>query len=200
MVKRATPDQALELAEDRRKAGRAQLLESNPELRREVEEYELLFDAIEASRSEGAPPEHLLHWARSWARTVSKPAPALPTRILSLLSRRRLSVPAVRSAYSATEAGLYGDDQFQLDLRVEESRDGSWRLRGQLVSLQSEQENWTIRILGPGAGARIARCDEYGEFSLGNLPRDSSLSLVAESGSCRLYLPRVGGPAGEDAR
>jgi len=155
---------------------------------------DVILEAFEASRRDGAPPESLLHWARSWARTVSRSAPTFSSRILGLLSHQSFAAPALRSAAPASEARLYGDDEYQLDLRVEEKNNGMWRLRGQVVSLVSSEENWKVLLCCADADIREEKCNEFGEFVFDETPPGPWMSVIAESASVRLHLPRIKGP------
>lgn len=197
MAKRTSSPTPLELAEIRRRTGEYGSADVDQKLRREVEEYEILLGEIERSRLDdgGAPPEKLLQWARAWVRMNSGAAPTFASRILNILARQNLPQPALRSVGGMAEAILYGDDDYHLDLRVEEVKAG-WRLRGQVVSLHPNQdeERWKIRLLSPNEAPRKVSCDEFGEFVIDAVPPSRRLSLVAECDSCRLCLPKIEGP------
>jgi len=175
---------ALAIAEGHASPEERAQVESNPELAAQVAEFRQLLGALAEARAFDDPPDHLMHWARVWARQA---APARPSMVRGV----RAGGPAV----------LYGSEAHQLDVRLEPRKDGTFRMRAQIVptgEINDDGRPWSIRMVGTQGSVFRTLSDEDGGFRFDSLPDVVGLSLVAERGTERLIVPRLVAPANEE--
>jgi len=196
MVKRKRRDVALEIAEKSGSPDRKTMSPADEELLQEVEEFQIILSELEDVGRYGSPPEHLLSWARAWAGQEMPEEKGIASRVLGILSRQSMPAHALRSGVTEPAAVLYGDEDYQLDLRVEEIETESWRIRGQVVSLKAVDDHgcWKLRLLDPSGKWTEQSSDEFGEFTFAPVAAGSGLSLSAQRGKDRLHVARIEGP------
>ncbi len=189
-------DVALMMAENSGEDRRAEPSGNNS---REQEEFSPVVEELEKIRAAGPLPEKLRHWALCWADRERPPQPSLTTKILGVLSRQNLPAHALRSGLSQPAAVLYGNEDVHLDLRIEETPNGTWRVRGQVVSLDEKDDGgpWTLSLLQNNGLWESQESDEFGEFLFEDVGAGENLSLVAEKGTLRLHIARIRGPEPE---
>lgn len=152
--------------------------------------------ALEDLREAGAPSVRLTRWAVAYAGCAA-PAPAR-FRPLALLAAGAAAHNGIRDG-SAAAAALYGDDEHQLDLRLEPGPHGP-HLHGQVVSLDDgDPSSWSVVVVGPdGAVAEVAS-DPYGEFEVEGPAARWGATVIAQRAGNRLVVPRFDGwEAGRD--
>jgi hypothetical protein len=164
-----------------------------PRCRAAVEECQRLLADLDTLRTALTdPPQRLQRWARAWAGAVAHSRPRLS--VLDILAIGAQPLAAVRDAGGHDTAMLYGDDRYQLDVRVTGRSDGTSRLHGQIVPLPaSPQGRWKVTTVSSEGSVMTATSDANGEFWIEGVTRWEGLSLVADSETDRLIVPTFGG-------
>ncbi len=197
----STENLALAIAEGRASHEETAQAERDTRIGALVTEFRELISALDGAREQNAePPEALQHWARVWAHEAAPHRPSLVSRLLEVLAYGAPCLTAVRGAAAGGPAVLYGDNQYQLDVRLEPEEDGTHRVRGQVVpateTVETGEGPWSIQVIGPPGVVLRTLSDEHGEFRFDGVHSVTGLSLVAERGSERLIVPRLAAPPG----
>jgi len=201
MMKTSTVSLALAIAEGHASPGECAQVESNPELAAQVAEFQQLLEALVEARTFDDPPDHLMHWARVWARQSAPARPSMVSRLMEVLAFGVPQTAAVRGVRAGGPAVLYGSETHQLDVRIEPRKDGAYRIRAQIVptgEINDDCRPWSIRMVGAQGSVFRTLSDEDGGFRFNSLPDVAGLSLVAERGTERLIVPRLVTPANEE--
>jgi hypothetical protein len=201
MMKTSILSLALAIAEGHASPEERAQVESNPELAAQVEEFRRLLGALAEARAFDAPPDHLMHWARVWARQAAPARPSMVSRLMEVLAFGVPQTAAVRGVRAGGPAVLYGSEAHQLDVRLEPRKDGTFRMRAQIVptgDIDDDSRPWSIRMVGTQGSVFRTLSDEDGGFRFDSLPDVAGLSLVAERGTERLIVPRLVAPANEE--
>ncbi len=192
---------ALTIAEGRATPEESAQAECDPKLAALVTGFRELLGAMDEARITADVPPALMHWARVWAHEAVPRPQTFVSRILGILAYGAPQLSAVRGTSMGGPAVLYGDDDYQLDIRLKPQHDGTWRVRGQVVPTAntsiSDSGPWAIRLLRSDGTVIRTHSDEFGDFRFNALPDFKGLSLVAERGSKRLIIPRLVTPLDE---
>ncbi|MEN8163482.1 MAG: hypothetical protein ABFS37_05090 [Acidobacteriota bacterium] len=201
MMTTSTESLALAIAEGRATPEESAQAECDPKLGALVTGFRKLLGALDDARTTADVPPALMHWARAWAHEATERPQTFVSRILGILAYGAPQLAAVRGMTLGGSAVLYGDDDHQLDIRLEPQHDGTCRVRGQVVPTantgDSDSGPWTVRLVGFDGAVMGTRSDEIGDFRFDALPDVKSLSLIAERGSKRLIVPRLVTPMDE---
>ncbi len=195
-MKNPSPESlALAVAEGRASAEDRARVERDPNLAGLAAEFRRLLDALKTASVDSGPPEHLLHWARVWAREAA-PRPATPvvSRLLEILAFGMPGFAPVRGMAAGGPAVLYGDERHQLDIRMEPLRDDAFSIRGQVVPIGDggrRLDPWSIRLVARGGEVLQAVSDEDGVFQFPGPVDVDGMALIAERGTERLIVPRL---------
>jgi hypothetical protein len=165
-------------------------LEACARCREAVASVRSTLQALGAVRQSAAPPTGLARWALAYAGRSVRQRPRV--RLLELLAASAGPLNAVRAG-CAGAAALYGDDAYQLDLRLEPGPRGA-HLHGQVVSLDEPVPNgWEITVVGPDGSTAEVSSDALGEFLVEGPAARWGASLIAEGPGARLVVPRFDG-------
>jgi hypothetical protein len=200
MMKTSILSLALAIAEGHASPAECAQVENNPQLAAQVAEFRQLLEALAEARTFDDPPDHLMHWARVWARQAAPARPSMVSRLMEVLAFGVPQTAAVRGVRAGGPAVLYGSETHQLDVRIELRRDGAFRIRAQIVptgEIDDDCRPWSIRMVGTQGSVFRTLSDEDGGFRFESLPDVAGLSLVAERGTERLIVPRLVTPKGE---
>ncbi len=177
---------ALALAEGRSDPRLAEHASRCRRCRELVAGIQRLLGALEGGR-QPALPERLRRWAQAYARTQAVTRPRFS--LLGLLSEGAPLAAAVRGSGPAA-AMLYGDERYQLDLRLEPMAAGAARLHGQVVPLGAATTgHFTVTVVASDGTTTTTAVDEWGEFHVDHLQAATGLSLVLEAENERLVVP-----------
>lgn len=171
---------------------------TDPELRSMVRRFEELFGVLDGvCRVEHGPvlPPALQHWARAWTRENAAQPPTVMSRLLGVLAMGATPLAEARGTAIGPQAVLFGDDTYQLDIRLEDHEDGGVEIRGQAVALEDDLDDgtsWSVRVVGGEGTVYHTATDEHGLFLLRVEDEVAGASLVADRGPIRLVVPRLG--------
>jgi len=197
----STESLALAIAEGRATPEDSAQAEYDPELGALVTGFRELLGALDEARTTADVPPALMHWARVWAHEAAPRPQTFVSRILGVLAYGAPQLAAVRGTAMGGPAVLYGDDNYQLDVRLEPQHDGTCRVRGQVVPTANTDDSgsgpWAIRLVKSDGTVIPTHSDDIGDFRFDALPDFRGLSLVAERGSKRLIIPRLVSPLDE---
>ena len=192
---------ALAVAEGRASAEDRARVERDPRLAGLAADFRVLLYALDAAPADSGPPEHLLHWARVWAReTGPRPSTPIVSRLLGILAFGMPEFAEVRGVATGGPAVLYGDEHHQLDIRIEPSKEETFSIRGQVVPTGDADlcpDSWSIRLVGRDGVVHRAISDEHGVFHFSGLAEISGMALIAERGVDRLIVPRLVSKSGQ---
>ena len=192
---------ALAIAEGRATPKEFAQAASDPKLCAMVTEFRELLGALNEAQATADVPDALMHWARVWVREAAPHPQTVVSRILDVLAFGAPQLAEVRGGRMGGPAVLYGDNNHQLDVRLEPQHDGTCRIRGQVVPTAHtddfESGPWAIRLVRSDGAVIRAHSDSIGDFRFDALPNVTGLSLVAERGSMRLIIPRLVAPFDE---
>ena len=149
--------------------------------------------ALADARHAAHPPLPLRRWALAYAGCAlpDRPRP----RLLALLAASAGPLAEVRAG-AAPAAALYGDERFQVDLRLEPDAAGA-RLHGQVVAVDdATPEPWTITAVGPDGVTSTVTSDSCGEFRIDGRAARWGVTVVAERAGERLVVSRFDGGEG----
>ncbi len=197
----STESLALAIAEGRATPAESARAECDPELGALVTGFRTLLGALDEARTTADVPQALMHWARVWAQEATPRPQTFVSRILGILAYGAPQLAAVRGAAMGGPAVLYGDEDHQLDVRLEPQHEGAYRVRGQVVPTaktgDSDSGPWAIRLVRFDGTVIRTHSDDIGDFRFDALREVKGLSLVAERGSKRLIIPRLVTPLDE---
>lgn len=197
----STESLALAIAEGRATPEESAQAERDPNLGALVTGFRELLGALDEARTTADVPPTLMHWARVWAHEAAPRPQPFVSRILGILAYGAPQLAAVRGPAMGGPAVLYGNDDHQLDVRLEPQHDGTCRVRGQVVPIANTDDSgsgpWDIRLVKSDGNVIRTHSDDIGDFRFDALPDAKGLSLIAERGSKRLIIPRLVTPLDE---
>ncbi len=151
--------------------------------------------ALELAHHADPPPQALSRWAVAYARCAAPDRPR--PRLLALLAASAGPLVEVRAG-AAAAAALYGDERFQVDLRLEPDRAGA-RLHGQVVSVDDPTPApWQVTAVGAHGVTTTVASDAFGEFRIDGPAARWGVTVIAQRGDDRLVVSRFDG--GEELR
>ena len=186
--------QAIDLIESGDSNGFAEHVASCSRCSNLVEGFRRAIESLAACRqTPDEPPLRLVRWARAYAGIAASAKPKCG--ILELISGGAFVAAEVRQSGATTRSMLYGNDAFQVDIRMTSSVDlASFELHGQVVPIdETVDADWKICVVGSEKPVEVARTGQDGEFWFHDLEPAGPVSLLIENNTQRLVLPRLMG-------